>query len=56
MDLASNPVVAKSPNYMDLGMSPDNTMDKLKSVIIPTTRVGRPKKGSDWLQPGHDIE
>ena len=41
---------------MNFGLLPVNKTDKLGSVIVPTTRVRMPKNGSDWLQPGHDIE
>ena len=41
MDFASNYVVSKIPNFMDLGLSPANAMDKLKSVIRPNTIVER---------------
>ena len=53
MELASNSVVAKSPKYMDLGLSLANTTDKLKSVIGPTTRVEGLMDGSDWLASRH---
>ena len=39
VDFGSNSVVAKSPNFLDLDLSPANTMDKLMSVIGPTTIV-----------------
>ena len=35
-----NSVVSESQNFMDFGLSPANTPDKLKSVIVPTTRDG----------------
>ena len=41
---------------MNFRLSPVNTTGKLGSVIFPTTRSGRPKNGSNWIQPGHDIE
>ena len=33
-----------------------NTTDKLGSVSVPTTRVGRLTSSSNWIQHGHDIE
>ena len=41
---------------MNLGLSSVYTTDKLGSVIVPTTIVGRPINGSKWIQPGYDIE
>ena len=52
----SNSVLFEVPNFMDFGMSPVNTPDKLKSVIVPTTTFGRLVDGSYWLPPRHDIE
>ena len=49
MDFASNSVVSESPNFMDLGLSPANTTDKLKSVIVPTTRVEGFVDISNWI-------
>ena len=56
MDFGSNSVVSESPNFMDFGLSPSNTPDKLKSVIVPTTRVGRLTNVSNWPRPRHDIK
>ena len=56
MDLGSNEVVAENPNFMDCRLLPANTTDKLKSVIVPTTRVERFTNGSNWLTSRHDIE
>ena len=56
MDFGRNSIVAESPNIMDFGLSPANTPDKIKSIIFPTTRVGRLMNGSNWLRPRHDIE
>ena len=41
-----NSVLSESPNFMDFGLSPANTPDKLESVIIPTTIVVMLKNGS----------
>ena len=35
MDFASSSVIGESPNFLDLGMLPANTADKLKSVFAP---------------------
>ena len=53
MDIASKSVVAKNPNFMDLGMSPANTTDKIKSVIGPTNRVEDMTDSSEWITCGH---
>ena len=45
MDFGHNSVIAANPNFV-----------KIKSTIVPTTRVGRLTNGSDWLWPWHDIE
>ena len=47
MDFGSKYVLSESPNFLDFGMSPANTPDTFKSIIVPTTRVGRLTNGSD---------
>ena len=39
MDLTSNYVIGKNPNFVGWGLSPANTADKLKSFISPATIV-----------------
>ena len=39
MDIVSNYVIGESPNFLDLGLSPANTADKLKAVFAPAARV-----------------
>ena len=56
MDLGSDSVVTKTPNFMYLKFLPANTTYKLKSVIVSTTRVERLTNGSNWLASRHDIE
>ena len=56
MDFASNSVIGKIPNFMDLGLSPAHTTDKLNSVIGPTTRVEGLTYRSDSLASRHGIE
>ena len=41
---------------MDLGLSPANTMDKLKSVSGHAIRVEGFTVGSNWLTSRHDCE
>ena len=53
MDFASNSVVAESPNFLDLGLSPANKADKLKSIISPTTRVKGLTDSSKWIASRH---
>ena len=36
----SNSVFGETPKFVDLGLSPAHTTDKLKSVIFPATRSG----------------
>ena len=56
IDFRSNSVVAKSPNFMPFRLRPANTADKLNSVIVPTTRVGRLTDLSKCLVSRQDIE
>ena len=56
MDFVSNYVINKSPNFMDLELSPAHTPDKLKSVIGCATIVEGLTDGSDWITSRHGIE
>ena len=56
MDFASNSVVAESPNFMDLGLSPAHTTGDLKSVISRATRIEGLKYSSDSLASKKGIE
>ena len=40
MNFTSNSVLGKTPKFVDLGLLPAHTTDKLKSVIKPATRAG----------------
>ena len=55
MNLTCDAVLTKSPNSMNMGMSSVHTLDELGYVLIPTTRIGRPTDGYNWLPPGHRI-
>ena len=55
MDFASNSVISESPNFMDLGMLPANTTDKLKSVIGPVIIVEGLTGSFEWLAYSHGI-
>ena len=48
-------VLTESPNFMNLGLSSVHTSDELGYIFIPTTIIGRPMIGSNWLPPGHRI-
>ena len=52
MNFGSDTVLSKNTNFKNFWMSHVNTIDKLGSVIVPTTRFGRPTNGYNWLQPG----
>ena len=55
MKLALDTVLTKSPNFMNPGLSSVHTSDELGSVFIPTTRIGIPTDGSNWLLTDHCI-
>ena len=56
MNFGSNDVFTQNPNFINLGLTSVNTIDKIGSISVPTTRVGRPTSRSDWIQHEHDIE
>ena len=56
MDFRRNFVITNSPTFMDFRLSPTNKPDKIKSVIVPTTRFGRLANGSNWIWTWHDTE
>ena len=55
MNLTRDAVLAKSPNFVNLGLSYVETSDELRSVFIPTTRIIIMTDGSNWIPPGHII-
>ena len=55
MNFGSDTVLSKSPNFMDFGLLSVNTTDELMSVFVPTTIIGRPMDGSNWLPPRRGI-
>ena len=55
MNFTSNSVFGETPKFVDLGMSPAHTTDKLKSVIVPATRVEGCLDHSNWLASRHRI-
>ena len=55
MNFASNPVLGKSPKFVDLRLSTAHTADKLKSVIGPATRVRGLTDNSDGIKSRNRI-
>ena len=55
MNLRRDSVITESPKFMNMGLSSVHTLDELRSVFIPTTRIGRPADVSNWLPPYHRI-
>ena len=55
MNFASNSVFGETPNFVDLGLLPAHTADKLKSILIPATRSGGLTDNSDGLTSSHGI-
>ena len=55
MNLGSETVLSKSPDFMDFGLTPVNKNDELGSFFVPTDRVGRSTDGSNWLPIGNNI-
>ena len=55
MNFGSDTVLSKSPDFMNFGILSVNITYELESIFVTTYRVGRPKNGSNWLLPGHDI-
>ena len=55
MNFASNSVLGETPKFVDLGLSPVHTTDKLKSVISPATRSGGLTDHSNWIASRHCI-
>ena len=55
MNLTSDAVLTKSPNFVNLWLLSIHTSDELRSVFIPTTRIRTLTDGSNWLLPVHWI-
>ena len=55
MNFAGNYVFEKTPNIVDLGLSPTHTTDKLKSLIGPATRAERWMDQSNLLLSRNSI-
>ena len=55
MNFASNSVFGETAKFVDLGLSPAHTADKLKSIFAPATRDGGFPDNSYWLASRHLI-
>ena len=55
VNFASNSVFGETPKFVDLGLSPAHTVDKLTSIFVPDTKVGGLMDNSDGLTPSHGI-
>ena len=55
MNFASNSVLSETPKFMELGISPTHTADKLNSVFSPATRDGGLTDNSYWLASRYRI-
>ena len=55
MHFASNSVFGENPKFVDLGLSPAHTADKLKSVFVPATRAVGLTDNSDRLTSRYSI-
>ena len=56
MNFASNPVLGKTPKFVDLRLSTVHTADKLNSVFTPVTKTEGLMDNSDWLASRHRID
>ena len=55
MNFASISVFRETPNFVDSGISPTHTADKLKSIFALATRAGGLTDNSDRLTSRHRI-
>ena len=56
MKLTADPVNIPKPQFMDLGISTINALDKSASLWNPATRVGRPTDVTHGRVPDHIFE
>ena len=56
MNLTADPVNIPKPQFMDLGISTINALDKSASLWNPATRVGRPTDVTHGRVPDHIFE
>ena len=50
-----NSIFGKTPKFVDKGLSPAHTADKLKSAIVPSTRLRGLTDNTDGLSSSHGI-
>ena len=55
VNFASNSVFSETPKFVDLGLSPAHTVDKLKSIFVHTTRAGGLMDNSGGPTSSHGI-
>ena len=55
MNFANNSVLGKTPKFVDLGLSPTHTVDKLNFSSAPATRSGGLTDKSNWITSRHRI-
>ena len=55
MNFVSNPILGKTPKFMDLRLSTVNTVEKLNSVFVPVTRAEDLMGILNWLAASHGI-
>ena len=55
VNFASNSIFGETPKFVDFGLSPSHTADRLKSIFIPANRVGELVDNSDGLTSSHGI-
>ena len=53
MNLAEDPVNIPAPQFVYLGLSTINALDKGSSLCTPSTIVGKPTDGAHWRAPNH---
>ena len=55
INFASNSVFGETPKFVDLGLSPAHTADKIKSIFAPTTRARGLADNSNRIKSMHRI-
>ena len=53
MNLAADLVNIPAPQFVDLGLSTIDALDKGASILTPATRVGRPMDIDKWNELDH---
>ena len=55
MNFGSDAVLIESPYFVNLGLTSMHTSNELGSVFVPTTGIGTPTDGSNWILVSHSI-